>query len=55
MVETAQVIADALLAVTRVDGCQHLSLAAMPQFGPVADASAQVFHGAVISLRVVEF
>lgn len=55
MVESARKIAETLQALVRVSGCKSIALASMPQFGPVVDASGQIFHGAVISLRVVEF
>ena len=55
MVETAEAVADAFMALTNVPGCKYLTLSAMPQFGPVVDASGKLFHGAVISLRVTEF
>ncbi len=55
MVATADRVAAALLALTALGGCKHISLAAMPQFGPVSDASGNMFHGAVIALRVTDF
>ena len=55
MVETAQAIADHFNGITVVSGAQHIKLEALPAFGPVSDASGQVFHGAVFSLRVTEF
>jgi hypothetical protein len=55
MVATAQYLADTLHALTKVNGCQRLELAAMPAFGRVLDASEQAFHGATISLRVTQF
>lgn len=55
MVENARRVAEALQAVPRVDGCKSITLAGMPAFGPVSDASGQQFHGATFALRVVEF
>lgn len=55
MVENARRIVEAFQGLARVDGCKSITLAAMPQFGPVVDASGQQFHGAQIALRVVEF
>lgn len=55
MVENARRIVEALQAVPRVNGCKSITLAGMPAFGAVSDASGQVFHGATFALRVVEF
>lgn len=55
LVDTAQKIADAFNGLTAVTGCKHIRLEAMPAFGPVADASAQLFHGATLAFRVTEF
>lgn len=55
MVENARKVVEALQAVPRVDGCKSLTLAGMPAFGAVFDASGQQFHGATFALRVVEF
>jgi hypothetical protein len=55
MVDSAEKVVNAFLALTRVDGCKHIALAGMPAFGPVHDASGLIYHGAVISLRVTEF
>jgi hypothetical protein len=55
MVATAQTVVDAFNGLSKVDGCQFIQLAGMPQFGPVFDASGQQFHGATLSLRVTEF
>ena len=55
MVATAEAVADVFNSITVVSGAQHIKLAAMPVFGPVRDASEQLFHGATIALRVTEF
>lgn len=55
MVESAARVVNRLQSVTKVDGCKHIAIAGMPQFGQVFDASGKQFHGATISLRVTEF
>lgn len=55
MVANAAKVVEAIQALPRVDGCKHIALAGMPQFGPVFDASGQQFHGATFALRVTEF
>lgn len=55
MVECAQTIVGVLQAQAKVDGCKSLTVAGMPQFGPVVDASGVQFHGATLALRIVEF
>lgn len=55
MVANAQKVVDAFQAIVAVAGCKRIELAAMPQFGPVPDSSGQIYHGAVISLRITEF
>lgn len=55
MVENARRVVEVFQALPRVDGCKSLTLAGMPNVGPVHDASGQTFHGALFALRVVEF
>ena len=55
MVENAQKVISALQAVAKVDGCKSITLAGMPAFGRVFDASGNQFHGAKIAIRVIEF
>lgn len=55
MLTNVAAIATALEALPRVNGCQSLELLALPQFGPVHDASGQLFIGATFALRVIEF
>lgn len=55
MIENARRIVEAFQALTRVDGCKSITLAGMPQFGQVFDASGQQFHGCTFQLKVIEF
>lgn len=55
MIENARKIVEALQALPRVAGCKSITLAGMPSFGQVFDASGQQFHGATFALRVIEF
>ena len=55
MVNYAAAVVNAFLAITHVEGCKHLAVASLPQFGNIVDASGQQFHGCQIAIRVTEF
>lgn len=55
MIENARKVMEALQALPRVDGCKSITVAGMPAFGAVFDASGQQFHGATFALSIVEF
>jgi hypothetical protein len=55
MVEHVKTIVDALQTLSAVDGCKSIALEDLPRFGPVHDAMGNVFVGATLSLRVIEF
>ena len=55
LIENARKVVEAIQALPRVDGCKSITLAGMPAFGSVFDASGQQFHGALFALRIVEF
>ncbi len=55
IVTSLQTAIDALLANRKLGGAKYIALDSLPTFRTVLDASANEFHGAVISLRVTEF
>ncbi len=55
IVSTLQAVINALLSNRQLGGAKYIALASLPTFRTVLDASAQEFHGAVISLHITEF
>jgi hypothetical protein len=55
MVAAVEKVINAFQRLTHVTGCKSITLERIPQMGQIRDVSDQKYHGAVLSLRVIEF